>query len=116
MTARARSTDPATSHEAADSLDGLTLKRRAVLYVFRDGNGNGLTDEEMIARYDALSRRYPILYPPQSVSGLRTRRHELVELGRLIDSGEKRLTVSRRRSIVWSIPPMLPGEQGRLAL
>jgi hypothetical protein len=40
---------------------------------------------------------------PVSVSGIRTRRAELVEAGTVYDTGETRPTISGRAAIVWDV-------------
>jgi hypothetical protein len=94
----ARATDPETSHEAAASVQHITAKQRAVLDILT--TYGPLTDEE-IRNYHRAKK-----YPYQSDSGLRTRRHELVELGKVcavMDGTKpfKRQTVSGRATIVW---------------
>jgi predicted transcriptional regulator len=88
----ARKTDPHTSLDAAKSLIAvrITETRKAILLVLKR-SPDGLTDEE-IARN---------LGPIASPSGLRTRRKELVEAGLVFDTGRRRTTRSRRRTIVW---------------
>lgn len=103
-TARARSTDPATSSAAAASVTDLTGKQRAVLSVFyRHG---GMHDEDLLLAYDVTPN-----VPRQTDSGLRTRRRELVDGGLLEDSGRKAKTEAGRPSIVWQIT-----DAGRRAL
>ena len=93
--AHARRTDPETSHEAAASVKHLRESQRAVLSMFSP-YAFGLTDEELIVKYRTTGTR-----PLQSDSGIRTRRSELVHKGWLYDSGDRALTVSGRRTIVW---------------
>jgi hypothetical protein len=101
MNAQARSSDPATSHEAAASLDeqALTMRRRAILYVLRTFGPH--SDEGIALAYDYATEHGAML-PAQSPSGLRTRRRELVDLGLVVDTGEKALTASGRHTIVWA--------------
>jgi hypothetical protein len=91
--ARARSTDPETSWDAARSIsrDGLRENQAAVLRLLR--RYGPLTDEQIGELYGHV--------PPQSPSGLRTRRHELQELGLVEDSGERARLRSGRQAIVW---------------
>ncbi|ADL71023.1 hypothetical protein SEQ_HALENA_58 [Mycobacterium phage Halena] len=98
--AKARRTDPATSHAAAASINPKKLRQsqQAILKVmgrFR----NGATDQD-IARYYGFSGWAETL--PQSPSGLRTRRAELVDLGLVVDSGERKRLPSGRKAIVWA--------------
>lgn len=94
--ARARNTDPGTSHEAARSVSELRRKQFVVWeMLFSYGP---MTDEE-------IAERYAPPYPPQSPSGLRTRRRELVDAGLVRDTGERKRTKANRRTIVWEIDP-----------
>jgi hypothetical protein len=93
QSAHARRTDPWTSHAAADSLTSDKIRRSqdAVLRFLRERGG--MDDGTLVAAYD--------LQPPQSPSGLRTRRAELVSRGLVRDSGRTITTTSGRKSIVW---------------
>lgn len=91
--ARARKTDPETSHEAARSVKDL---RRSQWEVYRAFQRLGkMTDEELLSEYQYVSAH------KQSDSGLRTRRKELVDLGWLRDTGERKTTYAGRSTIVW---------------
>jgi len=90
---RARSQDPATSHAAAASVTDLSVKQQAVMDTFRACGP--MTDEELLDNYPAPD------VPVQTDSGLRTRRHELVEAGLIEDSGETRPTRTGRAAVVW---------------
>ena len=93
--AHTRTHDPLTSHAAAQSVTGLSEKQIAVLTVFLDMGR--MTDEVMIGCYAASGQ------PAQSESGLRTRRSELVALGKLRDSTNRERTSCGRKAIVWEI-------------
>jgi len=93
--ARARATDPDTSHEAARSVSNLRLSQESVLKVLRL---IPMTDVEMARIYHSS-----IDVPLQSDSGLRTRRKELVDLGLVRDSGHRRKLPSGRSAIVWEV-------------
>jgi len=88
----ARTNDPTTSHQAAASLRAvhITKTRMAILDLLR-GHPDGLTDQD-------IARALPALASP---SGLRTRRHELGEMGLVIDSRRRRRSLSNRMMIVW---------------
>lgn len=88
----ARRTDPETSQQAAESIDAKRLResQEEVLATFH--RLGPMTDQELVARYTGLA---------QSTSGLRTRRHELVEKGLLRDSGLRRKLESGRLAVVW---------------
>jgi hypothetical protein len=104
VVARARSTDPMTSHAAAASVGDLRPNQRAVLGLLRCHPG-GLTDEQMVVHYQDSRRGHPEV-PAQTESGLRTRRKELVDAGLVVDTGEKRKTAAGRATKVWkALPP-----------
>ncbi len=94
---KARTTDPETSHAAAASLEHLTERRQAVWAILAEYGP--LTDEALLAIYDQLADDG--LIPPQSPSGVRTRRNELTKLGLAIDTGQRGTTVSGRAAILW---------------
>lgn len=98
-TAYARRTDPETSHEAAQSIrsDKLRRSQEAVLALFRAQGA--MTDVELVEFYAKRAEFGRVV--PQSDSGIRTRRSELVTAGKVIDSGERVKLPSGRRAIVW---------------
>jgi hypothetical protein len=93
----ARTTDPDTSHNAARSLHALPERRQAVWAVLAEHGP--LTDESLVAIYDQFVEDG--ILPPQSPSGIRTRRNELTKLGLAIDTGQRGITVSGRAAILW---------------
>lgn len=93
--ARARRTDPETSHEAASSVRRIRETQADVLTVIR--KYGPLSDEEISSRYKDSGM------PRQSESGLRTRRSELVALGLVADSGRFGYTLSNRKTILWQV-------------
>lgn len=97
--ARARTSDPITSHEAADSITSEAMRRSqlGVLAMFQ--RFGPMHDVALIERYMAYGEGHPV----QSESGIRTRRSELVAQGVLEDSGEKVRLDSGRRAIVWKL-------------
>ena len=101
----ARLSDPRTSHLAAASVENLTERRAAVLYVL--GVIQRGTDED-------IADAYPPGMIQQSPSGLRTRRNELVELGHVRDSGLRRKLRSGREAIVWECAEEIVETRGRL--
>jgi hypothetical protein len=108
----ARSTDPDTSHEAAQRLTAsgmLTAAQEAVLALFRAYIS--LTDVELVEKYEwervaqsdpRTPDRMGRAFPPQSDSGLRTRRHELVVAGKLRKAGKKKHDGDNYHT-VWSL-------------
>lgn len=103
--ALARNEDPDTSHEAAASVSLLVISElhRAILEIFRVA-GCPMNDEEIRTRYEeARANGEP--YPSASVSGIRSRRAELVDNGNLRNSGQTTLTPRGRKSILWELAP-----------
>jgi hypothetical protein len=100
---RARATDPETSHAAAASIAPKRQRatQLAVLELLR--KAGPLHDYALIARYDEA--RIGHGWPPQTRSGLQTRRHELVTAGLVRDSGERILLETGRRAILWEATP-----------
>lgn len=93
LAARARRSDPETSHEAAASIGNMTEKRQAVLDCLRAiGRGH---DEAIIDAYRSMS------LPEQSDSGIRSRRAELVSVGLVIAQGVER--IDGRLHTVWGL-------------
>jgi hypothetical protein len=92
VSAHARRTDPHTSHAAAASIteQQLTDGQRAVLQTLR--RIGPAIDPQIVASY---------VGPWQSPSGLRTRRHELVERGLVRDTERRVKLPSGRQAIVW---------------
>ena len=87
----ARRTDPQTSWQAAQSIDPADLRdsQVQVLEILRK---HGPLTDEAIYRY---------VNGEQSVSGARTRRSELVDMGLVRDSGARATTAAGRQTIVW---------------
>jgi hypothetical protein len=99
--AHTRTGDPATSRQAAASINDLRESQRAVLKVF-ERTHNPMTDETLIAVYTRLAPEMNL--PTQSESGLRSRRAELVEGGLLRDTGEKAQISTGRNAVLWGLP------------
>lgn len=99
LRARARRTDPATSHAAAASVKSAAISELQgwILGALE----RPLTDEEL---WNELAGSHRGLTP----SGVRTRRSELVDDGRVLDSGLKRPTKAGRPSIAWARSDQLP--------
>jgi hypothetical protein len=90
--ARARNTDPKTSHDAAASVDQITKTQEYVLKCLRRPRH----DVELVAAYNNLRTA-----PRASESGIRSRRAELVDRGLVIDTGRRVRLESGRYAIVW---------------
>jgi hypothetical protein len=93
--ARARASDPRTSHEAAKSVSNITGTQQAILGLLR----TPLCDSELLVAY-RLGIEIGAM-PFSSESGIRSRRAELVEKGLVVATGEYRLSTAGRRMIVW---------------
>jgi hypothetical protein len=91
--ARAKKNDPQTSHDAAKGVN-LTRGQREAIRVI-DHLYNFIDDEMIVSKNELKS--------PLSDSGIKTRRHELVNLGYVADTGLKRLTKFGNKATVWNI-------------
>jgi hypothetical protein len=90
-----RNTDPDTSHLAARSQSEIKMTEvRTAIHQLLWAHRDGLTDAQIAALYQG---------PRASASGLRTRRAELVAVGMVEDSGQRALTESNRKAIIWRI-------------
>jgi hypothetical protein len=94
-TARARRTDPSTSHEAADVNDVHT-SIGAVLDCLREDGP--MTDERIEVRLHELKYKF-------TGQRLRTARKALVEGGHVRFTGEKALTSRGNKSKIWEAVP-----------
>jgi hypothetical protein len=90
--ARARNTDPATSHEAAEAVDNVTKTQEFILRCLRRPR----PDVELVAAYRNMKTA-----PRASESGIRSRRAELVDRGLVVDTGRRVRLESGRYAIVW---------------
>ncbi len=90
--ARARFTDPITSHEAADGTADQVKESQSAVYSLLESLGS-MADFELIAHLEGH----------WSPSRVRTARHELVELGVVADSGRFKKTPSNFRAKVWQV-------------
>lgn len=98
---RARGTDPATSHAAARSIKAQELRESQELVYGLFERFGPMDDVSLVDRYRELALAGQIRV--QSPSGIRTRRNELVEKGRLVNSGKTTILESGRRAIVWAL-------------
>lgn len=96
--ARARKTDPETSHEAARAQDELRLRLSQGLILTLLQKHGPMSDEEVWSHLAMQPGG-----PPMSRSGARTRRKELVSMGYVEDSGLRATLPSGRQSIVWRV-------------
>ena len=97
--ARARSTDPDTSHDAADSFSEHKLSelQGAVLAWFQKHRRG--TDEQL-----ENSTEFANLAP----STARKRRTDLAERGLIRDSGERAINSRNRKMVVWELAEATP--------
>ncbi len=95
---RARTTDPQTSHEAAASMaDAAGRQRAMVLLVLRDHGPQTADAVDAILEGEGWKR---------TTAGRRL--PELMEIGQVERTDEKRLTRSKRRAHVWTLAPNSP--------
>lgn len=90
--AKARATDPQTSHDAAESVDRVTETQEYILRALRRPRA----DVELVEAYRNFKRA-----PRASESGIRSRRAELVDRGLVVDTGRRVRLDSGRYAIVW---------------
>lgn len=95
----ARTTDPITSHQAAASVREITKTHERVLEVLE--RYGPATDEEIERYYFNLAELFD--WPKASPSGLRSRRAELVTLGKVFDTGQRGKTASGRQTAIWEL-------------
>lgn len=101
MTARARKTDPATSHYAAESVTGITEVKRRILQTFEQYGA--MTHEQLIENYNKLwGNSFKA-----SVSGLRSRCRDLVNEGYIVETPLEGVTSNGRKSTVWGLAGLL---------
>ncbi len=89
--AHARTHDPDTSHEAAESISPRLRALQARVLAYAASEPDGFTDRDLEAAMG------------DSGSTWRTRRSELAAKGYIRDSGERRTHGTGRRHIVWII-------------
>lgn len=87
----ARTTDPETSHEAAQSITNITPLKQEILQRLM----TPMTDADLIAVIRNGSRLLV------TESGVRSRRAELVQAGLVKDTGERVKLATGRSAIVW---------------
>lgn len=92
--ANARKTDPTTSHAAAASVKDITTTQEFILKALRKPR----TDVALVEAYRGFKTA-----PRASESGIRSRRSELVALGKVVDTGDRVKLSSGRHAIVWSV-------------
>lgn len=93
VAAKARRSDPVTSHQAAQSVQNISYTHRDILRTLQlhGPMHDQLLIESILSRYGRIS----------SEAGIRSRRAELVTKGLVRDSGQRVKLPSGRQSIVW---------------
>lgn len=81
MEARARRTDPVTSHEAAATVKQ-SPAQKAVLTFIKNHMEPGFTDKDLVAAYHTHAAEMGL--PMLADSGIRSRRKELVKAGDVV--------------------------------
>ena len=97
--AHARTSDPETSHAAARSVVNLGRTRDAILGILR---AQPKTDEQIWVAYRLAFDQGIPEFPRVSPSGLRSRRAELVKMGRVEQCGEG-VTQAGRTCAKWRV-------------
>lgn len=102
MSPRARLDHPATSHAAATNISNVSrLQGRILALLLHYGP---LADHELVAHYQVHVAEHN--FPPASDSGIRSRRHELADAGRIHRTHSHTLTAGGNRASVWAVPPI----------
>lgn len=96
---RARSTDPYTSHEAAESVDNVSDVQLAILRLF--ARLGPFSDHGLVHTYQSFTNSGRV--PKASESGIRTRRKELQRMRLIEDNGGWVRLESGRKAILWEI-------------
>ncbi len=96
---RHRRSDPDTSREAAHSIEDARESQRNILAIIKESGPIADNDIHVCLELNDT---------PQSTSGARTRRSELVEMGFVEDSGERSLTPAGRNTILWRATDVQP--------
>lgn len=96
---RARTTDPQTSHDAAQSIsvESLSAMKRNILKILE----SPMPDEDLVELYNNVA--YMNSDKMASPSGIRTSRSILVKEGLVVDTGDKVKLRSGRMAIIWQV-------------
>jgi hypothetical protein len=94
--AKARKTDPVTSHVAAQSVKNVTSTQAVILQLL--DVPYGMTDVALVKAYNKVKDA-----PRASDSGIRSRRAELAAMGKVADTGNRVKLPSGRHAIVWQV-------------
>jgi hypothetical protein len=90
----ARNSDPWTSHQAAASVKDIRASQQIILDVLKAYGP--LNDGEIFSVLNNGGVK-------MSLSGARTRRKELTDMGFVVDTGHRAFTPANRRTIVWAL-------------
>jgi hypothetical protein len=91
----ARVTDPATSHEAADSVKDITVVQRTILSILREAY---MPDQQLVVEYAKRVEKGTAKHATEQ--SIRSRRAELARQG-LVSVVGYTVTTSGRRAQVW---------------
>lgn len=97
----ARTTDPATSREAAVSQGKNLSEIQVIVLDLISTSDSGLADFELSAQYAMWQPLYD--FPAVLFDTPRRRRSDLSRMGRLVDSGFRRMNGHGRNEIVWQV-------------
>jgi hypothetical protein len=97
---KTRLNDPATSFEAAESVQHITETQKAILNLLRFP----MTDSDLCHEYWIAWSKGAV--PMASDSGIRSRRHELVELGLVVSCGVAK-GLSGRNMHIWRVKDLV---------
>ena len=93
LTPRARATDPDTSHAAAASVNRVSETHQAIYTLIL--HHGPITDEALLP---LLHKTFSLVSP----SGARSRRAELVKMGRVRNTGNTAILESGRQATLWA--------------
>lgn len=102
----ARFSDPDTSHDAGNSQTAEVLNARQVAVLAALHRYGPMTDEQIIARLDAM-RVLDDSIPNSTAQAFRTARKALQSAGRIVDSQRREHTAAGRTAIVWELSAAL---------
>jgi hypothetical protein len=96
--AKARNTDPQTSHDAADSVTDISDTQAAIMLLLRS---TPMCDERLVEQYTYWQ---PLDgYPRATPQSIRSRRAELVKKGLVEPAGFKEIMSTGRFGQVWQV-------------
>ena len=110
MTARARNTDPITSHEAADGVD-LMRSQMLILTFAKQYMGTYFTDKALVATYRRVVEVGTAQLPPLSDSRIRTARLELASAPARLVFFAGYTAGTTRRERIWTLDPALAKDE-----